>query len=239
MEHVETGFPDVKDDYLEPTEFLDFDRPVVRAFVDRAVDGAKTDIDKAIRLFYAVRDEIRYDPYRISDDPEVYRASNVIETKAAYCVPKAALLTAAARACGIPAAVGLSDVTNHMCSERMREAMSGKNLFMHHGYAVMHIDGKWVKAAAAFNIELCDKFDVTPTEFDGRSDALFQEFDKLGRKHMEYMKDHGMWSDLPLQRVVDDFTDFYGEALWQRCRDAVAQNEAKKAKNFEDEKPIS
>ena len=239
MEHLESGYPDNKDAYLEPTEFLDFDDPEVRAFVDKAIEGAETDTEKAIRLFYAVRDEIRYDPYRISDDPDTYRASNVVSTKASYCVPKAALLAAAARACSIPAAIGLSDVTNHMCSERMRQTMNGKNLFLHHGYAVMYLDGKWVKAAPAFNIELCDKFHVTPTEFDGHTDALFQEFDKKGRKHMEYLRDHGVWSDVPLQRVLDDFAEFYGEELFQRCRDAVAQNEAKKAQNFEDETPIS
>ena len=94
-----------------------------------------------------------------------------------------------------------------MCTDRMREAMGGKDLFLHHGYAVMLIDGNWVKAAPAFNIELCDKFDVTPTEFDGAEDALLQEFDKKGRRHMEYVATHGIWSDLPFDRVYADFND--------------------------------
>ena len=239
MEFLETGYPEPSDEYLRPTEFFDYDKPVVADFAAKAIEGATSDKEKAIKAFYAVRDSVRYDPYRITDSARSYSASDVLETGAAYCIPKASLLTAVVRAAGIPSAIGLSDVTNHMCSPRLYDAMGGKDLFMHHGYSVMLIDGKWVKAAPAFNIELCDKFDVTPTEFDGVEDALLQEFDKKGRQHMQYVASHGIWSDLPFQRVFDDFTEYYGPELWARCRAAVAQNERKQAANFEDETPVT
>ena len=239
MEFLKTGYPDDVEAYLEPTSYFDFDKPIVAEFAARAVAGASTDKEKAIKAFYAVRDGIRYDPYRIVDDAKAYSASNVLKTGGAFCIPKASLLTAVARASGIPSAIGLSDVTNHMCSQRLRDAMGGKNLFLHHGYAVMLIDNRWVKAAPAFNIELCNKFEVTPTEFDGEEDALLQEFDKNGRRHMEYVAQHGVWSDLPYQRIFDDFNEYYGPEIWDRCRDAVAQNERKQARNFEDEKPVT
>ncbi|MEC9208667.1 MAG: transglutaminase family protein, partial [Pseudomonadota bacterium] len=216
-----------------------YDKPAVAEFAANAIAGAKTAKEKAIKAFYAVRDAIRYDPYRITDQAGAYKASDVLKVGAAYCIPKASLLTAVTRAAGIPTAIGLSDVTNHMCTDRMREAMGGKDLFLHHGYAVMLIDGNWVKAAPAFNIELCDKFDVTPTEFDGVEDALLQEFDKKGRRHMEYVATHGIWSDLPFDRVYADFNEYYGPELWDRCRKAVEQNEQKQARNFEDEKPVT
>lgn len=239
MEHLKTGYPEPSEAYLQPTRFFDYDDPDVAAFASDAIRGASTDREKAIKAFYAVRDAVRYDPYRISDDPETYRASNVLKAGAAYCIPKASLLTAVARYAGIPTAIGLSDVTNHLCSPRLREVMDGRELFLHHGYAVMLIDGNWVKAAPAFNIQLCDKFDVTPTEFDGVADALLQEFDKLGRKHMDYVASHGVWSDLPFDRIRDDFSEYYGEGLWARCREQVERNERKQAKNFEDEAPVS
>lgn len=77
------------------TDFLDIEHESVRAFTAAAVGGdAGTDRDKAKRLFAAVRDQIRYDPpYTVSDDPAHYRASFVLETGRAYCVPKAVLLT--------------------------------------------------------------------------------------------------------------------------------------------------
>ncbi|MEK9647472.1 MAG: transglutaminase family protein [Alphaproteobacteria bacterium] len=239
MEHLETGYPEPSDEYLKPTYYLDYDDPSVGAFAEKAIAGATNDKQKAVQAFYAVRDEIRYDPYRITDRADAYKASDVLKVGAAYCIPKASLLTAVARFAGIPSGIGLSDVTNHLCSPRLRDAMGGKELFMHHGFSVMLIDGKWVKAAPAFNIELCDKFDVTPTEFDGVEDALLQEFDKQGRKHMQYVASHGIWSDLPFDRIHYDFTAYYGPELWVRCKAAVAHNEKKQAKNFEDEKPVS
>ena len=239
MEFLKTGFPKPTEVYLEPTQYFDYDKPAVAEFAANAIAGAKTAKEKAIKAFYAVRDTIRYDPYRITDRADAYKASDVLEIGAAYCIPKASLLAAVTRAAGIPTAIGLSDVTNHMCTDRMREAMGGKDLFLHHGYAVMLIDDNWVKAAPAFNIELCDKFDVTPTEFDGVKDALLQEFDKKGRKHMEYVATHGIWSDLPFDRVYADFNEYYGPELWDRCHKAVEQNEQKRARNFEDEKPVT
>ena len=239
MEFLETGYPEPSDEYLKPTWFFDYDNPEGAAFAARGIEGATTDRDKAVKAFYAVRDEIRYDPYRISDDPEVYRASNVLSTGAAYCIPKASLLAAVTRYAGIPTGIGLSDVTNHLCSPRLRDVMDGKDLFLHHGYAIMLIDGKWVKAAPAFNLGLCDKFDVEPTEFDGVNDALLQEYDKRGRKHMQYVASHGIWSDMPFDRIHDDFTRYYGEGLWDRCRAEVARNDRKQAASFEDEGPAA
>ncbi len=239
MEFIESGYPEPTEDYLNPTRYLDYDHPLVREFAEQAAEGATGEREKAVKAFYAVRDSIRYDPYRISDRSDSYRASDVLETGAAFCIPKAVLLGAVMRCLGVPSAIGLSDVTNHLCSQRLRDVMGGKTLFMHHGYAVMLIDGKWVKAAPAFNIELCDKFDVTPTEFDGDEDALLQEFDQRGRRHMQYVVDHGMWSDLPFDRIYDDFSHFYGAEIWERCRAESDRNESRGASRFEDEKPIA
>jgi hypothetical protein len=92
--------------------------------------------------------------------------------------------------------------------------MGGQTLFSHHGYAVLHVDGRWVKAAPAFNIELCERFHVRPTEFDGRSDAVFQEYDAHDRRHMEYVNDSGVWSDFPFDRVTADFRALYPPSFY-------------------------
>lgn len=239
MEFTETGYPEVGEAYLRPTRYFDYDNPTVASFTTAAVGAASEDIDKAVRLFYAVRDKIRYDPYRMSDDPETYRASHVLAAGAAFCIPKANLLVACARSQGIPAGLGLSNVTNHLCTDRLHKLMGGTSMFVDHGYAVLHLAGQWVKAAPAFNIELCDKFDVLPTEFDGRNHALFQEFDKRGRKHMEYLRDNGVWSDYPHDRVMEDFRACYPEDMFEDCLRQVALNERKAARQFEDERPLT
>ncbi len=225
--------PTSPEGHLGHTEFLDHEHPLVQRFVADAVGDAVTTRDKAIRLFYAVRDRIRYDPYRMTFDAPSYKASAVIEAGYGWCIPKAGLLAACARAVGIPSAVGLADVVNHMTTEKLRTQMGGVTTFYDHGYAALLIDGRWVKAVPAFNIELCERFGVKPTEFDGTDHALYQEFDVHDRRHMEYLADHGCWSDLPLDQVLADFRKHYGHSpMLQGLR--VADGE-----RFENDTPLT
>ena len=136
------------------------------------------------------------------------RASAVLERRSAYCVPKAVLLTAAARAAGIPARLGFADVRNHLQSERL-EAVMQTDLFVFHGYSALWIDGRWVKASPAFNAELCARFGVAPLDFDGRIDALLHAFTGDGRRHMEYVRDRGLRQDLPLDEILTAFAQHY------------------------------
>jgi transglutaminase-like putative cysteine protease len=213
MIHTPPGSkPELGPEYLQSTRFLDSDSGAVRRFAQQATDAETSDIGRAVKLFYAVRDGVRYDPFAISLEPETYVASHVLAAKSAYCIPKAILLAAAARALGVPCAIGLSDVVNHLTTEKLKARMGGKTYFMHHGYAVLYLEGRWVKAAPAFNIELCTRFGVLPTEFDGRSDAIFQPYDAHERRHMEYVKDHGVWTDFPLDKVAADFRAFYPQS---------------------------
>jgi transglutaminase-like putative cysteine protease len=194
--------------YLQPTRFLDTQHPAVQAFVASAIAGAGDQRARAVALFYAVRDRIRYDPYGLVFEPAAYEASAVIAAARGWCVPKAGLLAACARVAGIPSAIGLADVVNHLNTEKLRETM-GTDVFYDHGYTAMFIEGRWVKAVPAFNIELCQRFGVQPTEFDGGGDALYQEHDAHGRRHMQYLADHGTWSDMPLEQVIADFAVHY------------------------------
>lgn len=203
------GMPEPSDDYLRPTFFLDTDNHAVADFARNAVGAERDPVNKAVRLFYAVRDGFRYDPFAIWLAPEAFKASTVVEQGYGFCITKAVLLAAAARASGIPAAIGLSDVINHFTSPKLKEAMGNRDVFIHHGYALLYLDAKWVKAAPAFNIELCTRFGVPPTEFDGRSDAILQKYDAHNNLRMEYLRDHGLWSDLPFNRVKDDMEGYY------------------------------
>ena len=210
MDHFSLAAPPLpREAHTLSARYIDSDRPEVRAFAEEAAGGAASAVDRAVRLFYAVRDRWRYDPFSICLQPDAFRASAIVTGGPTYCVPKAILLAAAARALGIPSGLGLADVRNHLTSNKLRARMGGNETFVDHGYAARYLENRWVKAAPAFNRELCDRFDVRPTEFDGRADALFQEFDARDRRHMEYVQDHGVWSDVPVDRIIADFSRAY------------------------------
>ncbi|MHB8457344.1 MAG: transglutaminase-like domain-containing protein, partial [Acidimicrobiales bacterium] len=197
------------DQYLSPTWFVDCDNPAVRSYAEQVTEGCATNEERAVKAFYAVRDGIRYDPYSITDEPLDYRASVVLTRRVAYCIPKAVLLTAMARALGIPARLGFADVRNHLASEKLLSRL-GTDLFVFHGFSELWLGGKWVKATPAFNIELCRRFDVRPLEFDGRHDAFFHEYSADGRRHMEYVRSRGSFADLPLGEIITTFEEEYG-----------------------------
>jgi len=194
--------------YLQPTEFLDSDSLPVRDFAARATEGAAGEIAKAVALYYAIRDGIRYDPYVMATDPEQYRASVVAGLPAAYCIQKAILLGASARAVGVPSRLGFADVRNHLTSPKLRETM-GSDLFVYHGYTELFLEGRWVKATPAFNLGLCQRFGVLPLDFDGRHDSIFHPFDAENRKHMEYVRSHGSFAEFPFEEVMAAFRREY------------------------------
>ena len=205
LEH--SGPPTAED--VAPTAFIDSDSGGVQAFVAEVADGARDDHDVVARLFAAVRDGIRYDPYAVSGDPADYRASTVLASDRGYCVQKSVALTAAARAAGIPSRLGFADVRNHLSTERLRAAM-GTDLFVWHGYSTFFVGGRWTKASCAFNAELCARFGVDPLEFDGRHDALLHPYSGDGSRYMEYVNDRGTYTDLPLEVMLADLAETYG-----------------------------
>ena len=180
---------------LLPSAAIDSDHPAVLAFAREHAAG-QTDRERAVSLYLAVRDRLRYDPYRIDLSPQGMRASTALSQGFGWCVPKAVALAAVARAAGIPARLGFADVRNHLSTERLRQTMK-TDVFAWHGYTALWLDGAWRKATPAFNLSLCEKFGLLPLEFDGRQDSVFHEFDQGGRRHMEYLCDHGQFADVP------------------------------------------
>jgi transglutaminase-like putative cysteine protease len=192
---------------LKPGRFVDSDHPAVIAFSSEHAKG-DADREKAVSLYYAVRDEIRYNPFQNFTLDQTYRASACVEHRSGWCVPKAALLAACARAAGIPARVGYADVRNHITTPELTAKM-GTDLFVFHGYTELLLDGTWVKATPAFNVTLCTRFRVKPLEFDGRTDSLFHPFDEDNRRHMEYVHERGSFFDVPAEEIKRVFSETY------------------------------
>jgi transglutaminase-like putative cysteine protease len=194
-------------EYLAASRYIDSGHPAVAAFTRKHLKG-DGERERAVALYYAVRDQIRYNPFLDFSDAEVFRASAVLEAGQGFCVGKASLLAACARAAGIEARVGFADVKNHLTTPRLAETM-GSDLFVYHGYTEMRIDGKWIKATPAFNLALCTRFRVKPLEFDGREDSIFHPFDADNRRHMEYLRDRGVFADVPVDEIQRVFRETY------------------------------
>ena len=194
-------------EYLQPGKFIDSDHPAVVEFTRKYAVGA-TPRERAVALYYAVRDGVRYNPFQNFTLDDAYRGSACLERHEGWCVPKAALLAACARADGIPARVGYADVKNHLTSPALTEKM-GTDLFVFHGYADLLLDGKWVKATPAFNLAMCKRFRVKPLEFDGTEDSIFHAFDEDDRRHMEYVQFRGTWADVPADEIRRVFSETY------------------------------
>jgi transglutaminase-like putative cysteine protease len=214
------------DVYLACGAFLDSGDADVRSFAQRKTAGATEDVARAVKLYYAVRDEILYDPYYMGEDPRFFRASDCLRARRGFCVPKAALLAAAARCAGIPARVGYADVRNHLSTKKLHDLM-GTDLFLWHGFAELYLEGRWVKATPAFNLSLCERFGVHPLEFDGRHDSLFHEYDRGGRRHMEYVAQRGRFADVPYDTIVAEYKRAYPR--WFKVRGAAGGDFAQEA----------
>ncbi len=194
--------------YLSPTNFIDSDSPDILRFAEKCAGTAESRIDKSIKIFYAVRDQIRYDPYHIELSPDTFKASRVLAQRTGWCVEKALLLAAVARALDIPSRLGFADIRNHLVPEPLKKAM-GTDVFIFHGYTEMFLNDRWIKATPAFDLSLCIKLNAVPVEFKGDEDAVFHTFDKKGNKHIEYIADHGSFADLPLERIIAGFKKQY------------------------------
>jgi transglutaminase-like putative cysteine protease len=204
--------------YLSATEIIDSDNQSIIDYAADVLKNTKDDpISKAIKLYYAVRDVIWYDPYLPFYRPEHYRASHVLKKGRAFCIGKASLLCALGRVCGIPSRVGFATVRNHLATRQLIEFL-GTDLFVYHGFVEFYLADNWVKATPAFNIELCRKHKVLPLEFNGRDDSIFHPFNTEKKQFMEYVDDHGTYADIPVGEIVIGWEKIYGK---NRVRDWI------------------
>ena len=195
--------------WLRTTPTFDCDNELIKEKAQNLIKGQHEVADKAKSLFYFVRDEIKYNLYAPLDAPEHYRASETLERGEGNCIQKAALLVTFARAVGIPARLRLADFRNHRVTDEVME-LTRTNLFRYHGYSELYIEGKWVKATPALDLETCQENRFIPVEFDGKHHALFHSHDLDGKLHIEYVQDHGYYEDVPFDEIFTAWAQLYG-----------------------------
>jgi transglutaminase-like putative cysteine protease len=189
--------------YLKCTYTIDCEEKSVQEKAQMLTIGKETMAGKAKAIFYFVRDQIKYNPYVPLYTLDENKASITLKRGEGYCVQKAILLAALARASAIPARLGFADIRNYILPKKIADAMKGENLFIYHGYVALYLDGEWVKATPAFDLKMCQKHRIIPVEFEGKSDAQFHTYNQDGKLHIEYIRDHGYYEDLPWEKMLE------------------------------------
>ena len=188
--------------YLKPTTFIDSDAESIREKALQLTKGVKGEKERAKRLFYFVRDEIGYNPFSPRSLPQQFRASYTLSRGEGYCVQKAVLLVALARAAGVPARLRFAEIRNYLVPRKLLE-VRGTDVFPYHGCADLCLKRKWIKVTPTFNFEVCQKVGLIPVEFDGEHDAMLHPYTQDGRLHIEYLLDRGSYEDVPFDKIQE------------------------------------
>ena len=56
---------------------------------------------------------------------------------------------------------------------------------------------------------------------------------------MEYVADHGIWSDFPYDRVVDDFRDYYPPSFFEEAARLAVNRQYDEERRFDQERPLA
>ena len=208
--------------YLKSTYYIDYDTPSVSKVCKEIV--ASHPDEKARAIFYFLRDSIPYTPYSLFYLPEHYPASRTLEKGEGFCVQKAVLFAALARGNGIPARLVFADIKNYAIPQKLWEMMK-TNVFAFHGYNELYIDDRWIKVTPTFDRGMCQRLNLKPVEFDGHNPATFHSHDLDGNLHIEYIKDHGHFADLPFETVLNGFRSAYAEDMINRWMESSLQTE--------------
>lgn len=190
-----------RDHLVQATEFLDHDTPTVRNFVARVLGSDPgSEVERAVKLYYAVRDELFYEVYGADLSRAGLRASAIIERGRGFCMQKSIVYAAAVRAAGIPSRIVLASVRNHLASDRLKELVGGEVFY--HCLTSVYLNHRWVKATPVFNKMLCRLYRIDTLEFDGHADSLHHPDDQAGRRHMEFLEVPREYDDFPYDTVL-------------------------------------
>ncbi len=207
--------------FLRHTFFMDYDNEIVNKKVKNLISGINDEKEKAIKLFYFVRDKIKYNPYSPWERKEDYKSSVILQRGFGYCIQKAILLCSMVRCAGIPCKLIFVDIKNYKAPEKLRKMFGDTYYF--HGYCGIYLNNKWVSAAPTFNIEMCEKFGYTPTEFDGENDALLSKYNQNNELTFEYVNFHGEFDDFPYEMVLNGFKEKLGLDVYNKWVEYVKE----------------
>ena len=194
-------------DFLKSTPLIESKHPDIIRAAKKITSGCESESEKAEKIFYFIRDEIRYE-FRPKFYPKQYRASYILEDKKGFCTQKAILFCALARSIDIPAGIYFYDIVDHSLPEHTVQFMRTRTLY-HHGIASLFLNNRWCQLDATLDIQLVKRNNLYPVEFKPDQDCLMRPDTPDGRRHIEYIKDYGMVNDVTFNEIASWFKRGY------------------------------
>lgn len=196
--------------YLQASLEIDCNHPTIMELSQKLTQNCRTESDKAVSLFKYVRDECHYNMYATTGEREAYLSSAILKSGQGWCLQKAILLASLGRAAGIPSRLILVSIRNHKSPPETVKLM-GTNVFFPHAYNHFFLDGHWVKAAATFDREICQRIQVPTVEFDGIHDAILPGTDLNGQPYIDYLEEYGYFAEVPWETILQKSRQLYGD----------------------------
>ncbi len=200
--------------YLAADTDIDCDHPAIMELSKKLTQDCNSASEKVVKLFYYVREECHYNMYATTGEREAYHSSAILISGQGWCLQKAILLASLGRAAGIPSRLILVSIRNHKSPPEAVELMGG-NVFFPHAYNHFFLNGHWVKAAATFDREICERIQVPVVEFDGIHDAILPGQDLNGQPYIDYLDEYGYFAGLPWEMILENTYKIYGEIAQQ------------------------
>jgi transglutaminase-like putative cysteine protease len=186
--------------FLLPSKLINSDHPDIIRKAAELTAGVKRFEDKAKKIFYFIRDGIPYE-FQAAFEEEEYLASEILKAGKGFCTQKAILFCALARHCGIPAGIHFYDIVDYTLPKNIVDIL-GTNTLYHHGIVELHLHGNWHRYDATLDTTLCSRRNRIPVEFDPDEDCLMKPKTRDGAKHIEYIRDYGLFKDISFEEIL-------------------------------------
>src|SRR6476646_8935289 len=153
--------------YLASDWMIQADDPEIATLARQLTAGCSTDVDKASRIFYWVRDSVAYCVQ--AERP----ATEVLHDRRGTCVTKALLHVALLRACGVKARLGHVDYRRDSLRGLMPDHYVDQQplVYRAHTFAEAWLGDTWVSCDASIDAGFARDLGFEPTEFDGTTDT--------------------------------------------------------------------
>jgi len=201
----------------------------ISSVVNRITEGAETEEEKIEKIFYFVRDEIKFGWIY----PQEIPAEEVLKNRKGVCMQKTNLLVAMAREAGLKARFHFMYVNKSALEDFLPGyAYKGWVDPFPHTFPEIYLNGKWVSMEATFDKELheiCIQNKVNFGKYDEIVNDISIEFSPEGVKgHQQYV--HAEGNESFFGEDLTEFTEFMHKDVpwWKKMLQPKIFNDADK-----------